>query len=65
MRALRCLLCNVLIEPRFDYACSAKYPNLTKKLKHRIQTTQNKCMHFCLQLDKLKHTSHEEFDHLN
>ena len=28
-------------ELKFDYACSAWYPNLTKKLKHIIQTTQN------------------------
>ena len=26
----------------FDYACTAWYPNLNKKLKNRIQTTQNK-----------------------
>ena len=65
MVALRCLLCNALIQLHFDYACSAWYPNLTKKLKHGIQTTQNKCMHFCLQLDKLKHISFEEFDCLN
>ena len=63
--ALRRLLCNALIQPHFDYACSAWYPNLTKKLKHRIQTTQNKCIRFCLQLDKLKHISHEEFERLN
>ena len=30
---LRRLLCNVLIQPHFDYACSAWYPNLTKKSK--------------------------------
>ena len=46
--ALRRLLCNALIQPHFDYACSAWYPDLTKKLKHRIQTTQNNCMCFCL-----------------
>ena len=63
--ALRRLLCNALIQPHFDYACSVWYPNLTKKLKHRIQTTQNKCIRFCLQLDKLKHISHEEFERLN
>ena len=61
---LRRLLCNALIQPHFDYACSAWYPNLSKKLKHRIQTTQ-KCMRFCLRLDKLKHISNEEFEHLN
>ena len=54
-----------LIQPHFYYACSAWYPNLAKKFKHRIQTTQNKCMRFCLQLDKLKHISHEEFERLN
>ena len=63
--ALIRLLCNALIEPHFDYVCSAWYPNLTKKLKHRIQTTQNKCMRFCLKLDQLKHISHEEFERLN
>lgn len=45
--ALRHLLCNALIQPRFEYACSAWYSNLTKKKKCRIQTTQNKCVHFC------------------
>ena len=63
--ALRRLLINALIQPHFDYACSTWYPNLTKELKHRIQTIQNKCMLFCLQLDKLKHISHEEFKRLN
>ena len=36
------LLCNALIQPDFDYAYSARYPNLPKKLKIRIQTPQNK-----------------------
>ena len=63
--ALRRLLCNALIQTHFDYECSAWHPNLTKKSKHRIETTQNKCMRFCLQLDKLKHISHEKFEHLN
>ena len=46
--ALRRLLRNALIQPHFGCACFACYPNLTKKLKHRIQTTQNKCMRFLL-----------------
>ena len=62
---LRRLLCNALIQPHFDYACSAWYPNLTKKLKNRIQTSQNKCIRFCLQLDKMTHISHKEFETLN
>ena len=63
--ALRCLLCNALMQPHFDYVCSAWYPNLTNKFKNRMQTTQNRCAHFCLQLDKLKHISHETFERLN
>ena len=62
---LRRFLCNVLIQSHSDYSCSAWYPNVTKKLKYRIQTTQNLCMRFCLQLDKLKHISHEDFECLN
>ena len=62
---LRQLPCNALIKHHFHYACSAWYPNLTKKFKHRVQTTQNKCICCCLQSDKLKHISYEEFEHLN
>ena len=36
---LRRFLCNTLIQRHFDYACSAWYPHLSKKLKHRIRTT--------------------------
>ena len=63
--ALRRLLCNALIQPHFDYVCSAWYSNLTKKIKHRIQTPQNKCIRFCLQLGNLKPISLEEFEHFN
>ena len=62
---LRRLLCNALIQPHFDYACSAWYPNLSKKLKNRIQTLQNKCICFCLQLDKMSHVSQKEFETIN
>ena len=57
---LRRLLCNALIQPHFDYACSAWYPNLSKKLKNRIQTLQNKYIRFCLQLDKISRISQKE-----
>ena len=63
--SLRHLLCNALIQPHFDYACTAWYPNLCKYLKNKIQTTQNKCVRFCLNLDKMAHISHNEFEKLN
>ena len=36
-----------------------------KKLKHRIQTLRNKCIRFCLQLDKMSHISQKEFETIN
>ena len=57
------LLCNALIQPHFDYAYSAWYPNVSKKLKNRIQTLQNKSIRFCL--DKMSHISQKEFETIN
>ena len=59
------LLCNALIQPHFDYACTAWYPNLNKKLKKKIQSIQNKCVRFCLNFDKMAHISQNEFEKLN
>ena len=42
------MLCNTLIQPHFDYACSAWYPNLQKGLRDKLQIAQNKCIRFCL-----------------
>ena len=62
---LRRLLCNALIQPLFDYACTAWFPNLSKKLRLRLQATQNKCIRFCLQLDKMSRICVNEFLELN
>ena len=35
------LLCNALIQPFFDYACTAWFPNLLKKLRLRLQCKIN------------------------
>ena len=62
---LRRLLCNALIQPHFDYACSVWYPSLNKKFKTRLQTLQNKCVRFCLQLDNKAHVGITEFKQIN
>ena len=62
---LQWLLCNAIIQPHFDYACSALCPNLTQKQKKKIQVMQDKCIRFCLQLDKMSTISHKEFKDLN
>ena len=62
---LRRLLCNALIQPHFDYACSAWYPNLNQKLTKKLQTSQNKCIRFCLQLGNRSHIGASEFVKIN
>ena len=42
----RRLLRNALIQPYFDYACSAWYPNLTKKLKNRVPDLSEQTQRF-------------------
>ena len=63
--SLRRLLCNAIIQPHFDYACSSWYPNLAKQLKTRLQRTQNKCIRFCLQLGHTTHISRKDFKDIN
>ena len=48
---LRRLVCNEMIQPFFDYACNAWYPNKNKKFKMRLQAAQNKSIRFCLILN--------------
>ena len=62
---LRRLLCNALIQPHFDYACSVWYPNLNKKFKTKSRTLQNKRVRFCLQLDNRAHIGITEFKQIN
>ena len=46
------LLCNALIQPHFDYACSTWYPNLNNILKSKLQIIQKE-MHSLLLLGLL------------
>ena len=59
------LLCNALIQPHFDYSCTAWYPLLNKALKKRFQTTQNKCTRYCLDLPPRTHISAIHFRKIN
>ena len=59
------VLCNALIQPHFDYACYAWYPNLNKNLTKKMQATQNKCIHFCWGLENKAHVGINEFKTIN
>ena len=63
--SLRRLLINALIQPLFDYARTAWFSNLSKRLKLRLQASQNKCIRFCLQLDKRSKIRIKEILQLN
>ena len=54
-KVLRRFLCNALIQPHFDYAFAAWYPNLNQKYRNKLHVSQNKCIRFCLQLDNRGH----------
>ena len=60
-KELHRMFCNALIHPHFDYACPAWYPNLNEKTKQKMQIMQNKCIRFCLKLEKMHYIFVEEF----
>ena len=62
---LRRLLCNAIMQPHFDYGCSAWYPYLNKSLKKKRQTLQNKCIRFCLNLNNRDHIGLTKFEKIN
>ena len=62
---LKRFLYNTIIQPHFDYACSTWYPNLNKKFKRKLQTIQNICIRFCLQLNSSSHIGIKEFEQIN
>ena len=63
--ALKRSLCNALIQPHFDFACSAWYLGLNKSFKDRLKTAQNKCIRFCLNLDSRAHIGTENYRTIN
>ena len=64
-KRLRRMLCNTIIQPHFDYASSAWYPNLNKNLKSKQQIAQNKCIRFCLYLENREGIRYKHFKEIN
>ena len=58
------LLISALIQCHFDYTCSAWYNGLSKKLKCRMQCTQNKIIRFMLNAPWRFHVGANEFKHV-
>ena len=59
------MLCNSLIQPHFDHACLSCYTVVSKKIRKKIQFTQNKCIHVCLKLNSRHHKGAKELKEIN
>ena len=59
------LLVDALVQPHFGYACSAWYPNLNNRLRSKLQTLQNKCIGFCLNLNNRTRITLIEFEKIS
>ena len=62
--SLRRLLCNALIQPHFDYACAAWYPNLNKRVVKKSNLSKQ-MLRFCLKLKNRDHVGVKEFREIN
>ena len=56
------LLSNSLIQPHFDYGCISWYPLINKKIRKKIQVTQNKSISFYLKLNSKHHIGAKKFN---
>ena len=66
--ACKRLLCNALIQSRFDSVCTSWYPLLTfkkKKKRKRFQIAQIKCIQYCLDLSLYTLISATHFNKIN
>ena len=53
------------MQPHYDYAATAWYPNLNIKFSRKVQIAQNKCIMFCLSLEDRAHIGIDEFRKFN
>lgn len=51
----RRILCSALIQPYLDYCCSSWYSSLTKQLRLRLDTLQNRMVRFIFSRDGMSH----------
>ena len=58
---LRQFLCNALLQPHFEYACSAWFPAELKIWKTESRLLRTNAYIFALQLDKMTHIFHKEY----
>ena len=61
----RKLLCSALVNPHFEYACKAWYRSVNAKVKHKLQTAQNKMIIYLLNYGCRRHIGFSDFKKSN
>ena len=61
----RKLLCSALVNPHFEYACNAWYRSVNAKVKHKLQTAQNKMIRYLLNYGCRRHIGFSDFKKSN
>ena len=61
----RKLLCSALVNPHFEYACNAWYRSVNAKVKHKLQTAQNKMIRYLLNYGCRRHIGFNDFKKSN
>ena len=61
----RKLLCSALVHPHFDDACNAWYRSVNAKVKHKLQTAQNKMIRYLLNYGCRRHIGFRDFKKSN
>ena len=59
------MLLKALIQPHFDYACTSWLLMLNKRLSKKVQSAQNKCIRFYLNLKSTAHVGATGFKAIN
>ena len=61
----RKLLCSALVNPHFEYACNAWYRSVNAKVKHKLQTAQNKMIRYLPNYGRRRHIGFSDFKKSN
>ena len=61
----RKLLCSAWVNPHFEYACNAWYRSVNAKVKHKLQTAQNKMIRYLLNYGCRRHIGFSDFKKSN
>ena len=59
------MLCSALVNPHFEYACNAWFRSVNAKVKHKLQTAQNKMIRYLLNYGCRRHICFSDFKKSN